>query len=122
MIVERATVNERTSYMVRDDDGNYFGSLTFRDVMALVAAEGGRVRAKWQCTYSPWFYDAHLVAACDDYGVGHGTLGGLQSRRGRPPLIERCGEREGTLGLTLEGAAVLAGIRALVGPGKDRAA
>lgn len=105
----------RTSYRLEDSDGSYLDSLTFRDVMALVAADAGRVRARWRRTYSPWFADRYLVPECDDHGIGYGTLTGLQSRFGRPGMIESCGDDEGPLGLTDHGRAVLAEIRALVG-------
>lgn len=115
MIVKRQFVQLRTTYLLREDDGSYLRSLTFRDVMTLVAAEQGRVRARRRRCHAPYFYDEFLHPECDDYGIGYGTISGLQGGFKRAPLIEPCGTEEGPLGLTTEGIAILAEIRALVG-------
>lgn len=116
IVVDRRAEQARTTYTLRRPDGSYLDSLTFRDVMALVAAEEGRVRARWHGTHSYGWTDYHLIPECDDFGVGYGTLTGLQDRWGREPLLERCGTEDGPLGLTEFGRAVLAEIRALVRP------
>lgn len=110
--VERIPRQQYSYYLFRAG-GQYADSLTFREVMALVAAEQGRVRARWYRTHSPYFSDAHLRPECDDHGVGFGTIHGLQSRWRKPALIEPCGKEEGPLGLTPEGARALAQIREL---------
>jgi hypothetical protein len=115
IVVERRAEQLRTTYLVRDVDGGYVDSLTFRDVMALVAASQGRVRTRWRCTYSPWYRDRHLLPECDDHGVGFGTLLRLQGQWHRQALIQPCGADEGQLDLTDFGRQVLDEIASLNG-------
>lgn len=106
MIERRYEQHGRTSYIVRAANGDYVTSLTFREVMALVAAANGRIRARWVNQYSAWYRDCHLRPECDDYGVGWGTISGLQGAFRRPPYIQPCGADEG-LGLTRAGRKLL---------------
>jgi hypothetical protein len=65
--------------------------------------------------HAPYFYDEFLHPECDDYGIGYGTISGLQGGFKREALIEPCGNEERPLGLTPDGVAILAEIRTLVG-------
>jgi hypothetical protein len=111
LVVERRAEQVRTTYTLRGPDGEHIDSLTFREVMALAAAAEGRVRAVWRRCYSPWFADQYLHVECDDHGVGHGTIQGLQGRWGRQPLLDPEMKAEGIIPLTPWGAQVLAEIR-----------
>lgn len=111
---QRRFEQERTTYTFRNADDQYVDSFTFRHVIALVAADQGRVRCRLKRSYSPWYCDSHLRPECDDHGIGYGTLTELQSRWNRPPLIEPC-DQEGPLGLTSYGRRILDEIQALQG-------
>lgn len=102
------------SYVVRCACGKEsFAMLPFRGVVALVAASRGHVYARWRRRngWAAGFTDYHLEAACDLYGIGHGTLWDLQ----RVGLLAQVGDDEGPLRLTPLGDAVLAAIAALDG-------
>lgn len=113
MIAERSYVGGR-SYVIRDDEGKVLKSLTFRDLLALVACRKGKAQARERRRYSHGYTDVDLVPECDFYGVAFGTLMGLQGGWHSPPLITSPDE-PAPLALTEFGAACLAAVLALPG-------
>ncbi|CAB4906279.1 unannotated protein [freshwater metagenome] len=111
-VVSRALEQERTTYVIRTLAGRHIDTLTFREVMALAAAEGGRIHARWRRCSSPWFSDQYLSIECEDYGVGRGTISQLRGSWGRPDYLEPT-KAEGLVGLTQWGRDVLEDIRRL---------
>lgn len=113
-------VAERTypcrGYAIRaEEGGDLVDMLTFREVQALIAAREGRVRVVLRRVYAPWFYDEHLEAVCDTYGIGRFTLSTLQRKaHSRGPLIESRDE-PGQAGLTDLGRMVLDAVLSLDG-------
>lgn len=113
MIAERSYVGGR-SYTLRDEDGKHIRSLTFRDVLALVACREGKAQARERRRYSHGYIDVDLVPECDFYGIAFGTLMGLQGGWHSPALITKPDE-PALLALTEFGAACLAAVLALPG-------
>lgn len=113
MIAERSYVGGR-SYVLRDDEGALARSLTFRDVLALVAVREGKAQVRERRRYSCGYVDVDLVPECDFYGVAFGTLMGLQGGWKSPALITKPDE-PASLALTEFGAACLAAVLALPG-------
>jgi hypothetical protein len=62
-------------------------SLTYREVVALVAVRRGLARMRWRSRHCPYYSDQWLEPECDAHGVGYGTLSGLQNLYGHKPLI-----------------------------------
>lgn len=114
MIAERAHETGR-SYVLRDDDGKFLCSLTFRALLALVAVREGKAFARVKLRYSYGLVDEHLEPRCDFYGIGYGTLSELQRDDWTfTALVTRPAE-PGTLALTPFGGEVLAAVLALPG-------
>lgn len=65
-------------FTIRDADGAYVHSLTFRDLQTLVCCRQGMARIGWHCRRSAYFSDHYLEPECDVFGVGYGTLSHLQ--------------------------------------------
>lgn len=97
-------------YTERRGDGTGTGSLHHREVQALVAVRAGLGRMRLRRVQSPWFCDYYLEPEVDVYGIGHGTLSGLQDNR----YIDRPSE-EGPLSLTAKGDRILDEILSLEG-------
>ena len=120
VIAERTYVGGR-SYVLRDEDGKHIRSLTFRDVLALVACREGKAQARERRRYSYGYTDVDLVPECDFYGIAFGTLTGLQGGWHAPPLVTKP-EEPAPLALTEFGAACLAAVLALPGVNVEAAA
>lgn len=104
-----------TSYRLLNDDGGLVRSLTFRDVLALIAVREGKARARWRHRYSCGYRDSFIHPECDLYGIGFGTLQGLQRDDWTwTPLITRPVD-EGPIALTRFGEQCLTAILALPG-------
>jgi hypothetical protein len=103
-------VGPTTYYSKRRKDGSGAGSLHHREVQALVAVRAGLGRMRLRRVQSPWFCDYYLEPEVDVYGIGIGTLTGLQTNR----YIEKPSE-EGPLSLTAKGDRILDEILSLEG-------